>query len=580
MLLSLLFASVLAGIVTFTNPILHSDYSDPDVIQVDGEYWMTASSFNCVPGLQVLHSYDLVNWEIVGAALPEMDYDIPPEYRLRESSTYDSPRPGRGVWAPSIRWHEGVFYIFWGDPDVGIFQVHARDPRGVWSEPEAVILGKGLIDPCPLWDDDGRVYLVHGWAGSRAGFKSVLSVCELDSESLHCRGGQVLVFDGNKTGNKTVEGPKFYKRGGYYYIFAPAGGVREGWQLVLRSGSVFGPYEYRTVMHQGGTPIHGPHQGALVEDAGGASWFLHFEDRRAWGRVCHLQPVEWDSEGWCIIGRDNDGDGIGEPVSKCDCPAVMRVGEHTGPEALGTGTDFTGVSIPLNWQWVCNPQVGWAMMNPADSTLRMNCIPKNDKWGNLWDTPNLLLEKIAGPEMEFTAKLSFRPSNDGDRVGLVVMGKDYFTLELDYDGNAVSLVRRNCIGASTAVSESIVTSVGIAAEDRSKARAARLEKALTGLRSPIARKTRSQMEKESARMDQTGGDIFYSCWVRVNIRTVPTSTTAYGMKCSFSYSTNGSFFRKIGGEEYCTEGIWIGAKLGFFAISDVRSNDSGYLEVK
>lgn len=579
MLLTALIATVLTGLVTYTNPILHSDYSDPDVIQVDGEFWMTASSFNCVPGLQILHSFDLVHWELVNAALPKMDYDIPPEFRFRERSVFDVPAHGNGVWAPSIRWHDGMFYIFWGDPDLGIFQTHSRDPRGIWSEPEPVLFGKGLIDPCPLWDDDGRVYLVHGWAGSRAGFKSALSVCELDPETLCCIGGQVLVFDGNKTGNKTVEGPKFYKKYGYYYIFAPAGGVKEGWQLVLRSDRIFGPYEYRTVLHQGATPIHGPHQGALVEDGTGLSWFLHFEDRYAWGRVCHLQPVEWDSDGWCVIGRDLDGDGIGEPVSQCEAPAATRLEPFTGPDALETRTGFSEASIPLNWQWQCNPQVGWAMTNPADSTLRLNCIPKLDSWVNLWDTPNLLLEKVVGPEMEFMAKMTLRPAYQGDRAGLVVMGKDYFTLELDYDGTAVSLVRRECIGASGATSENIVTGVTIAAEDRSKARSAKIEKALKSFRSPLARKTQSQIARESIKMEQEGGDIFYSCWIKVNIRTVPVQATQYGMRCSFSYSTDGSFFRKIGGEVYCSEGIWIGTKLGFFAISDVRRNDGGYLEI-
>ena len=156
--------ALFAALVVYTNPILWSDYSDPDVIEVDGTYWMTSSSFNCVPGLQILKSNNLIDWEIAGAALrsPGLSYGH-----------------GNGVWAPAIRYHEGVFYIFWGDPDCGIFEVHAKDPMGEWSLPHLVIEGKGLIDPCPLWDDDGKVWLVHGWAGSRAGFKSVLSVCEL-----------------------------------------------------------------------------------------------------------------------------------------------------------------------------------------------------------------------------------------------------------------------------------------------------------------------------------------------------------------------------------------------------------------
>ena len=172
-----------------------------------------------------------------------------------------------------------------------------------------------MIDPCPLWDEDGRVWLVHGWAGSRAGFKSVLSLRELAPDCSGPVGEEILIFDGKHNGNPTVEGPKFYKRDGWYYILAPAGGVKEGWQLVLRSRSVTGPYEYRNVLAQGSTAIHGPHQGAWVEDTEGGHWFLHFEDRYAYGRVVHLQPMTWDDEGWCVMGTDPDGDGTGEPLA-------------------------------------------------------------------------------------------------------------------------------------------------------------------------------------------------------------------------------------------------------------------------
>ena len=152
----------------YKNPIVFADYSDPDVIRTGDDYWMTASSFNCVPGLPVLHSTDLVNWELVNYALPRM-YD----------TDFDAASHGNGVWAPAIRFHDGWYYIYWGDPDRGIYMVRTQDPRGAWSKPVLVKAAKGIIDTCPLWDEDGRAYLVHGWAGSRAGFKSVLSVSEM-----------------------------------------------------------------------------------------------------------------------------------------------------------------------------------------------------------------------------------------------------------------------------------------------------------------------------------------------------------------------------------------------------------------
>lgn len=127
----------------YFNPVLNADWSDPDVCRVGNDYYMTASSFNCMPGLPILHSTDLVNWEIVGAALT--DYPVP--------GWKDRVQHGNGVWAPAIRYHDGRFYIYCGDPDRGIFMVSAEDPRGQWSEPVWVVKAKGYIDPCPLWDD-------------------------------------------------------------------------------------------------------------------------------------------------------------------------------------------------------------------------------------------------------------------------------------------------------------------------------------------------------------------------------------------------------------------------------------------
>ena len=251
----------------YRNPVLHADYSDPDVCAVGEDYFLTASSFNCTPGLPILHSKDLVNWKIVNYALKKVE---PVEY-------YNEPRHGKGVWAPSIRFHEGMYYIYWGDPDFGIFMVKTRDPYGEWDAPVLVKAGKGMIDPCPLWDDDGRVYLAHAWAGSRAKFNSVLTVCELNKEGTKVISDPVLVFDGNDGVNHTIEGAKFYKRNGFYYLFAPAGGVVSGWQLVMRSKDVYGPYEARIVMAQGKTNINGPHQGYADESmwARGQAWAIY-----------------------------------------------------------------------------------------------------------------------------------------------------------------------------------------------------------------------------------------------------------------------------------------------------------------
>lgn len=209
----------------YKNPVLYADYSDPDACRVGDDFYMTSSSFNCLPGLQILHSKDLVNWTIIGAAVPNA---LPP------IETPERPEHGNRVWAPAIRHHNGEFYIFWGDPDQGVFMVKAKDPKGPWSEPVLVKAGKGIIDTCPFWDEDGKVYMVHAYAGSRAGLKSVITICELNTEANAAITPSRIIFDGHEA-HQTCEGPKMYKRNDYYYIFHPAGGVPTGWQVVLRS---------------------------------------------------------------------------------------------------------------------------------------------------------------------------------------------------------------------------------------------------------------------------------------------------------------------------------------------------------
>ena len=409
--------------ISFANPVLYADFSDPDAIRVGQDYWMTASSFNCSPGLQILHSRDLVHWSLEGAALPGG-----PESYWKDSR----PRPqavqhGNGVWAPAIRFHDGLYWIFWGDPDYGIYQVHSCDPRGGWSDPVQVIEGKGYIDPCPLWDEDGRVWLVHAWANSRCGVKSVLHLCELNSDCTGCISDQRMIFDGRTNGNETVEGPKFYKKDGYYWIFAPAGGVKTGWQLVMRSRNIEGPYEWKVAMHQGGTRVCGPHQGAWIQDTEGGDWFLHFEDRYAWGRVVHLQPMEWTADNWCVIGSDEDSDGIGEPVRYASVPSPERAG------SAGRGGRLKG------------EEPAAALQKQGQDSAPQDCR-------NLWERSDLKLRKIQGPEtvLQTTVK-----SSGKGRHGLVVLGTDYATIEV-----CASTIRQTvCFGADKGGEESIVAQV-------------------------------------------------------------------------------------------------------------------------
>ncbi|MGK5555344.1 glycoside hydrolase 43 family protein, partial [Actinomadura kijaniata] len=314
---------------TYRNPVLHADWSDPDAIRVGDDYYLTASSFHRVPGLPVLHSRDLVNWTIVGHALPE------PE----PAAAYTAPRHGCGVWAPALRHHAGRFWIFYPDPDHGLYVVTAADPAGPWSRPRRLKAGRGLIDPCPLWDDDGRAYLVHAWARSRAGFNNRLTLHRMSPDGDRLLDEGAVVVDGDAIpGCRTLEGPKLYRRDGWYWIFAPAGGVAHGWQSAFRARDPFGPYEHRIVLAQGDSDVNGPHQGAWVDTPGGEHWFLHFQDRGAHGRVVHLQPMRWrPDDGWPVLGAD------GTPVPSHRKPATgAGPGNATGQRHAGGGGERGG----------------------------------------------------------------------------------------------------------------------------------------------------------------------------------------------------------------------------------------------
>ena len=291
---------------SYRNPILFADYSDPDVIRDGNNYYLISSSFEFVPAIPILQSNDLVHWTIIGHVLPRIDLD--PRYDMVGGNRY-----GRGVWAPSLRKHNGIFYIYFPTPDEGIFMTSAAKITGPWSKPVAVIAQAGLEDPCPFWDDDGKAYLVHSKKGAGP---LILHAMSPDGKMVLDDGKEIVRDQQNLP---TLEGPKLYKRNGYYYIFAPFGGVGTGSQVVLRSMSIDGPYEHRVVLHQGDTRINGPHQGGYIESQDGKGWFIHFQSHGAHGRIDHLEPVRWEDD-WPIMGDAPAGTTVGRPVSTWAIP--------------------------------------------------------------------------------------------------------------------------------------------------------------------------------------------------------------------------------------------------------------------
>jgi beta-xylosidase len=495
---------------TYKNPIIHADYSDPDAIRVGEDFYMTASSFNAAPGLPILHSKDLVNWTIIGYVFTrQLPLDV-----------YSKPQHGNGVWAPAIRYHNGEFYIYYPDPDYGIYLVKAKNPAGPWSEPLLIKEAKGWIDPCPLWDTDGNAYLVNAMAASRSGIKSILVVSRMSPDGMKLLDDGVMVFDGHDK-NPTLEGPKFYKRNGYYYIFAPAGGVETGWQLALRSKNIYGPYEAKVVLAQGKTEINGPHQGAWIDTQTGESWFIHFQDKGPYGRVVHLQPMKW-ADDWPVMGVDMDKDGTGAPVLTYKKPNVGKSYPIMTPP---DSDEFNESRLGLQWQWNANPKPNWAFPTGGLGFLRMFNVPLPEDFKNFWDVPNLLMQKFPAPEFTVTTRVTFTARTDGEKTGLIVMGLDYAYLSVKKKADGLYVSQTICQDAEG-----------------------------------------HAQEKESAGVS-VKSNTFY-------LRVKVTKTAV----CNFSYSADGENFSPVGEPFTARQGKWIGAKVGLFAVRAGKTRETGYAD--
>ncbi len=488
---------------TYTNPIIHADFSDPDLIRVDDDYFMVASSFNCAPGIPLLHSKDLVNWEIINYIYDSLPF-----------SQFQRVAHGRGSWAPSIRFHEGCFYVYFCTPDEGLFVAKATDPRSKW-ELHHVLNVSQWEDPCPFWDEDGTAWLVRS---KLCGGPVYLH--QMSSDGLRLLdSGKVVYWDDEA--NPTLEGVKIMKRNSYYYIFAPAGGVTTGWQTLLRSKNIEGPYEARRVLDEG-NGINGPHQGGLVDTPSGDEWwFIHFQDKGAYGRILHLQPARW-SDDWVVIGEDPDGDGCGAPVLQHKKPNVGKSYPITAPQ---TSDDFNSTKLGLQWQWHGAEQDKWYSLKDNKGSMRLYATATPGEDGNLHYAPHTLLQKLSAPSLCATTAIDASALEEGERAGLTVSGAQYSMLAIEPEGEGYKLISyygkyENCgfpprADATVAVPEAKLL-------------------------------------------------------LRVNITDE--------QKCYYSYSCDGQNFVRIGPEYDVVKGRWIGAKVGLFCVNPDVVDGDGYAD--
>lgn len=482
---------------TYRNPVLFADYSDPDAIRTGEDYWLTSSSFSHVPGLPILHSRDLVNWTLVNHALRSL---VPETH-------FAVPRHGDGVWAPSIRFHAGQYWIFYPDPDFGIYAVTAEDPRGRWSLPVLVKAGKGLIDPCPFWEPDGTGYLIHAWAKSRCGIHNRLTLHRLQADSRGVADPGEVVVDGERlAGWHTIEGPKLYFHQGFYYIFAPAGGVASGYQAVFRAPRLYGPYEHRIVLAQGASAVNGPHQGAWVTTPMDTHWFLHFQQLAPYGRVVHLQPMIW-RDGWPVIGRAALNAGGAEPVLVAPKPH-RELGRMAAPQ---TSDEFERPALGLQWQWQANPRAEWLCLETRPGWLRLLCVPQAERT-TLWSAAHLLTQKFPAAAFEVTTRLQFSPRAESESAGLLVFGFSYAWVGIQRDATSCRVVM------------------------------CRADDAHQG-----------DPEREVANHPLHGCEIF--------LRVIANP----GGNCEFSFSVDGDRYTPIGEPFHARPSYWVGARIGLFA---------------
>lgn len=487
---------------TYSNPIIYADYSDPDVLRSGDDYFMVASSFTCAPGIPILHSKDLVNWRIINHVYTSIPLD-----------NYMRPNHGQGSWAPSIRYHNGKYYVYFCTPKEGLFAATADDPYKKWNLHHIVNVAQ-WEDPCPFWDEDGNAYLVHS---KLCGGPVVLHRMTED--------GMTLLDDGvtvywDESENPTLEGLKMMKRNGWYYILAPAGGVAEGWQTVLRSRNIYGPYESRKVLEEG-NGINGPHQGGLVDTPYGEWWFIHFQATEAFGRIVHLQPAGWEDD-WPIMGVDIDDDGCGEPVLSYRKPKSPYAGKPYVPQ---TSDMFSGKELGKQWQWMSSPMEKWYSLKERKGYIRLFASAVPEENGNLHYAGNLLLQKIPAPNFSATTEVDISNLGEKERCGLVTMGNYHTYINVERSGGGFVLCLRdgkyeNC-GCPP-----------------------------------------SEIESISFKQNRI--------WLRVNIFSNNT--------CQYSYSLDGKSFMDIGNPMQVVQGQWIGAKTGIFCINPSVSDGKGYAD--
>jgi beta-xylosidase len=388
---------------SFTNPVLYADYPDPDIIRVGGDFYMVTTTFVSIPGLEILHSNDLINWNICEYAVSTLDFG--PKYSLIGGSEY-----GGGVWAPSIRYHDGTFYIIDNIQSFGTVVFRATNPAGPWGMTK---LNGYLFDPGLLFDDDGTPLVYNGTGGH-------ISVAVLDDDL------KAIITNTPAYTLPTGEGSHAYKIKGTYYVFNSVFGQFPV-LLCSKSTSRTGPFTTVTVCDNH-VPWASPHQGGIVQLANGDWWGFSLVDSGAVGRDLWEGPVNWRN-GFPYLGNP-------------EAPSIPLTNPEpdTGPFPvlhIPSSDDFVGPTLGLQWQWNHNPDDSKWSLSANPGKLRLY----TELASNYSNARNTLTLRTEGPTCSGEIKIDVRQMQPGDRAGLSLLEQYFGYIAVFKNGAGQSVVR-------------------------------------------------------------------------------------------------------------------------------------------
>lgn len=397
---------------TFTNPLIYSDVPDVDVIRVGSDYYMVSTTAHMSPGAPIMHSKDMVNWKIISYVFDEINES--PKNDLEGGNIYS-----RGQWAACIRYHDGLFYVFFGTGNKSYLYT-AKDPAGSWEK--KMVIDEYLHDASMLFDDDGKIYLVYGARHIR------IIEFNKDLSGINPNGVNVEVIPAEPQG--LLEGAHFYKFNNKYYltlIWWPEGGIRT--QLCFRSDKVDGPYEMKTILSDDmGYANHGVAQGCFIDTEDGRWYAMLFQDHAAVGRVPVLTYCRWE-DGWPMLG---DKDGKVSPVME---KPIKGYDEKT---ELVVSDDFDKApKLGLTWQWNHNPDNSLWSLNERPGYLRL----KTGKVVNsIFEARNTLTQRTEGPQCSGVVSLDLSQMKDGDCAGLAAFCSEPGTIAVIQENGKKYLV--------------------------------------------------------------------------------------------------------------------------------------------